>query len=77
MNTVAEKRLVNLSSSSHKKMQSTGKSCYIDGLWSDPLSTVTEKTINWKYIGGKVNYLVISKWLKTILVLLSATELIC
>lgn len=61
INNVAEKRLVNLSSSSHRKMQSAGKSCYIDGLWSDPLSTVMEKMINQSILVVKVNYLVISK----------------
>lgn len=52
MNTVAEKA-VNLSHSSQKKMQSTGKLFHIDVLWSDPLPTVMESMINQKYIGGK------------------------
>lgn len=71
MNRAAEKGLVNLSSSPQKKMQSKGKSCYIDDLWPDPLlTTAMEKIINQKYIVVKVNYLAISKGLKTMLVLM-------
>lgn len=62
MNSTAEKGLVNLSSSPQKKMQSEGKSCYIDDLWPDSLSTTAmEKIINQKYIVAKVNYLAINK----------------
>lgn len=50
---IAEKRLVNFSSSPHKKMQSTGERYYIGGLWSAPLSTAMDKMIDQKYIGSK------------------------
>lgn len=76
IDVVAEKIvLANLSSSPHKKIQSKGKSCYID--------TIHFK-LSWKkkwliknILAVKVNYLVISKWFKTILVLFSVTEWIC
>lgn len=57
MLNVAEKRLVNFSSSPHKKMQSTGERCYISALWSKPLPTAMEKMID----QVNINYLMISK----------------
>lgn len=57
MLNVAEKRLVNFSSSPHKKMRSTGERCYIGALWSKPLPTAMEKMID----QVNINYLMISK----------------
>lgn len=53
INTVTEKIMLdNLSSLPHKKIQSKGKSCYID-IVHFQLSWKKKKRINQKYIGGK------------------------